>query len=255
MKPLTLALLALALLLTLLAGCGSKEQETDTARPQADKPAAEATAGTPEAKDAASAGAPEAAAEAEPPAPPMSENFDGEPQLSLFPRVSGSRPEDSDSEGLSYWKTYIDHLLRTCGAADKAGRQESRAWIIRSIKGLDSVAFFSPLAVKPETAYRVSFAFKGELPEGASAGIGVLEFDEFLWIGEQYPESLMREHQTGSRDGVRLQGKQPWKEHAFTFTTTAKSRMIHLVLFRDGADDRKQPVFFDDIRIEEAPAG
>jgi len=249
MKPLTLALLSLSLLLTLLAGCGSREREDEKA-----SPSAVSSAPGQEAAEAPATPATEIA-EVQPPAPPMSENFDGEPQLSLFPRVSGSRPEDGDSEGLGFWKTYIEHLLRTCGVADQAGRDGSRAWLIRSIKGLESVAFFSPLAVKPETAYRVSFAFKGELPEGASAGIGILEFDEFLWIGEQYPESLMRDHQTGARDGVRLQGKQEWQDHSFTFTTAPKSRMIHLVLFRDGADDRKQPVFFDDIRIEEAPAG
>jgi len=248
MKPFAIPLLSLALILTLLAGCGSKEQEAEKTSPTAAPTAAQEPA-SPSPTPA------QEAAEAQPPTPPMTENFDGEPQLSLFPRVSGSRPEDSDSEGLAYWKTYIDHLLRTCGVANEAGRDGSRAWLIRSIKGLDSVAFFSPLAVKPETAYRVSFAFKGEMPDGASAGIGVLEFDEFLWLGEQYPESLLREHQTGALDGVRLKGKQGWKEHAFTFTTAAKSHMIHLVLFRDGTDDRKQPVFFDDIRIEEAPAG
>jgi len=248
MKPFALPLLSLSLILTLLAGCGSREQETEKSPPTAAPTAVQEPA-------APSPTPAQEAAEAQPPTPPMSENFDGEPQLSLFPRVSGSRPEDGDSEGLAYWKTYIDHLLRTCGVANQAGRDGSRAWLIRSIKGLDSVAFFSPVAVKPETAYRVSFAFKGEMPDGASAGIGVLEFDEFLWLGEQYPESLLREHQTGALDGVRLKGKQGWKEHSFTFTTAAKSHMIHLVLFRDGADDRKQPVFFDDIRIEEAPAG
>lgn len=245
MKPSTLCIL-LTLVLSLLAGCDSREKEAAPARLE---PAARQATAEPEPPN------PPTAEEATPPTPPLSENFDGEPTLSLFPRVSGSRPEDSDQQGLSYWSTYIDHLLRTCGVGNQSGRDDSRGWQIRSIKGLDSVAFFSPLAVKPESTYRVSFAFKGELPQGASAGIGILEFDEFLWIGEQYPESLLRQHQTGTHEGVRLQGKQAWQGHAFTFTTSPKTRMIHLVLFRDGTDDRKQPVFFDDIKIEEAPAG
>jgi len=233
------------LLLTLLTGCGSQEKSTEadkTGGTSRQSPLEPATAsGQPDDKPL-------------PPAPPLSETFDAAPQLSLFPRVSAFRPEDDDKEGLSYWGTFIDHLLRTSGVAEKSGRDGSRSWAIRSLKGVDSIAFFSPLEVKPQTTYRVSFALKGELPEAASAGIGILEFDEFLWLGEQYPESLLRQHQTGALEGVRLQGKQQWQEHSFTFTTSPKTRMIHLVLFREGAEDRKHPVLFDDIRIAEADA-
>lgn len=231
--------LSLFLLLTLLAACGSTEKGNETAKP---------------AREPAPA-VQQPAEEPTPPEPPLRETFDGKPQLSLFPRVSAFRPEDGDTEGLSYWGTFIDHLTRTSGVVEKAGRDGTRAWAVRSIKGIDSVAFFSPLAVKPQTAYRVSFALKCELPKEATAGVGVIEFDEFLWIGEQYPESLLRQHQTGAREGVRLKGKEGWKEHSFTFTTTPKTRMVHLILFRDGAEDRKHPVLFDDIRIEEAGTG
>lgn len=238
MRPLPIPLLPV-LLFTLLAGCSSPEKGSETAK----------STGVPQPTVQKST------EEQAPPAPPLRETFDGEPRLSLFPRVSAFRPEDGDTEGLSYWGTFIDHLIRTSGLVEKAGRGGSRAWAVRSIKGIDSVAFFSPLAVKPQTAYRVSFALKCELPKEATAGVGVIEFDEFLWIGEQYPESLLRQHQTGAREGVRLKGKEEWKEHSFTFTTSPKTRMVHLILFRDGAEDRKHPVLFDDIRIEETGAG
>lgn len=238
---LTRPLLLLVLGLTLLAGCESRREEPapppqTAAAPEAPAPSAK-TIAAPEESDAT------------PPAPPITENFDGEPQLSLFPRAGAFRPEDDDSEGLSYWKTFLDHLLKTSGIAGGAGRDGGRAWSLRSIKGLDSVGFFSPLAVEPETTYRLTFAIKGELPEGGEAGVGVLEFDRFLWIGDQFTETMVREHQTGSHEGVRLRGKrEEWQEESFTFTTSAATGMVHLILFREGEAGRP-PVFFDDIRI------
>jgi hypothetical protein len=189
-----------------------------------------------------------------PPTAPMLETFDGEPQLSLFPRVGAFRPEDDDEEGGPFWLTYIDHLLRTSGAVNGAGRSGDRAWALRSLSGIDSVAFFSPLAVQPRTTYQVRFAFSGELPPGGTAGIGVLEFDEFLWVGEQYTKTLQQKHQTGAHPGISLQGRQEWAEHRFEFTTSEGGRMVHLILFRDGEADRQHPVYFDDIVIEALPA-
>ncbi len=229
-----LRILTLLTLLTLLAGCDSRRESP------ADEPAT----------------APVAGEEPAPPAPPVVETFDGEPQLSLFPRVGGFRPEDGDSQEIGIWNTYRDHLLRTSGVVPGGDEGKGRAWSIRGIKGLESVGFFAPLGVEPQRSYRLSFRFRGELPEGGSAGIGILEFDRFLWIGGQFTEAMIREHQTGSQAGVSLTGHSDWTERTLTFTTSPRTRMIHLVLFRDGITDR-QPVLFDDIAIEpagEAPA-
>ncbi len=181
-----------------------------------------------------------------PPVPPMFETFDASPVLSLFPRAGAFRPEEG--EELSYWATFIDHIRRTSGVSSLEER--GRVWGVRSIRGIDSIGFFSPLAVTPETTYRVSFDMWGKLPKGASAGIGVIEFDTFDWIAEQMPESYMREHQTGVVEGVRKTGDVSWGGQSFTFTTTSRAGMIHLVLYREGAADRGNPIFFDNIRIE-----
>ncbi len=182
------------------------------------------------------------------PAPPLFETFDGAPQLSLFPRIGDYRPEDDDSVALPYWRTYLEHLVKisSVGAVDGGG---NRAFALRGIKGLDSVGFFSPLAVSPETTYEVSFRARTRLPEGGTAGVGVLEYDRFLWISEQYAETLDRQHRRGMHAGVVLSGVNDWERHAFRFTTGADTGMIHLILFREGAVER-EPVFFDDIRIE-----
>lgn len=226
--------LSLLLIFLFVSGC---EGRRDTAPALLEKTATEPVIGEPEPPP--------------PPKPPMLETFDGEPQLSLFPRVGAFRPEDGDQEGSSFWLTYIDHLLRTSGAIDGAGRSGGRAWALRSLSGIDSVAFFSPLAVEPLTTYRVRFAFRGELPQGGSAGVGILEFDNFLWIGEQFPQTLQQKHQTGAHPGISLQGGNiDWAEQGFQFTTSAHTRMVHLILFRDGAADRQHSVFFDDIAIE-----
>jgi hypothetical protein len=137
---------------------------------------------------------------------------------------------------------------------EKAGRDDSRGWILPSLVGVESLGFFAPLAVRPGASYRVSFDFTGELPKGGSAGIGVLEFDQFLWVGEQFGQTLLKEHQTGVHPGVRLTGKQKWASHSFTFKVSPRGGMIHLLLFRDGKTDRKQPVRFDNIAIEEVAA-
>jgi hypothetical protein len=193
------------------------------------------------------------AAETEPTPPgvPVTETFEREPQLSLFARVASFRPADDDSEALGFWTTYIDHVQRTSGMRPKAGRAESNGWVIHGIKGMTSVAFFAPLAVKPETRYHVSFDYKGELPKDASAGIGALEFKEFLWIGEQFTEELSKKYQSGAFPGIAVKSKKDWQTYSFDLTTSPQAGMIHLVLYRDGNMDREKPVFFDNIAITE----
>lgn len=181
------------------------------------------------------------------PAPPVFEDFQGTPQLTLFPRVGDFRPAD-DSDRLPFWNTFVDHLVRVTGVAEEQA-SGNRAWLFRSIDSIDSVGYFSPLAVAPQTSYRVSFDLAAELAQGASAGIGILEFNEFLWIPGQYTEEIHRQHFRGSQEGLRLTGISK-DTHTFTFTTGPDTAMIHLVLFRDGSHDRNS-VMFDDIRIEE----
>jgi len=115
------------------------------------------------------------------------------------------------------------------------------------------VGFFSPLAGEPGTRYRVRFAFKGRVPTPGRTGISVTEYHRFLWIDEQFTRSLSEAHRTGIRQGIRLRGSSDWTEQEFSFTTSARTRMIHLVLFREGPDSRS-PVLFDDITVEPAPA-
>jgi hypothetical protein len=187
-----------------------------------------------------------------PPGVPVTETFEREPQLSLFARVASFRPADSDSEGLGFWSTYIDHIQRTSGMRPKTGRDNSNGWVIHGIKGMTSVAFFAPLAVKPTTRYHVSFDFKGELPKDASAGIGVLEFKEFLWVGEQFTEEMSKKYQSGAFPGLAVKSKNDWQNYSFDFTSSPQAGMIHLILYRDGNMDREKPVFFDNIAISES---
>ena len=181
----------------------------------------------------------------EPPTPPLFEDFQGAPKLSLFPWAGDFRPAD-DSDRLPYWNTFIEHLVKVTGVAEEqsSGR---RGWTFRSIKTIDSVGFFSPLAVEPQSTYQVSFRLTTELPEGASAGIGILEFNQFLWIPSQYTEELHKKHYRGVHEGKRVTGTTS-DTHSFTFTTGPETHMIHVVLFREGAHDRNS-LMFDDIEI------
>ncbi len=181
----------------------------------------------------------------QPPAPPILEDFQGAPKLSLFPRVGDFQPPPDD-ERHPYWRTFIDHLVKVTGVAENA--DGSRGWVFRSINSIDSAGYFSPLAVEPNKSYQVSFNLSAELPEGASAGVGILEFDDFLWIGEQYTEETFKQHFRGVHEGKRLTGEVRGRQ-SFTFTTGPQTKMIHLVLFREGAHDRNS-LMFDDIEIK-----
>ncbi len=192
------------------------------------------------------------AIEPAPPAPPITESFEGEPRLSLFPRVGDFRPAEGETERQQFWATYLDHLVRTSGVVQEAGRGGGRALAVRNFPDI-ACGWFSPLAVEPGVGYTVRFAFRGELPEGARAGVGVLEYDEFLWIGEQFTEELATLHQVGAREGIVLKEAADWREESFTFTPSPRTRMVHLVFFREGTADRK-PVLFDDISVERAPS-
>lgn len=248
--------------ITLSLGC-QEDSNPPTVKipPQAAREASGPPAGTMQALPAASEGAKIAAEQAQPateerpgptsenpPSPPLFEDFQGAPQLSLFPRVGDFRPAQ-DSERLPYWSTFIDHLVRTTGVAEDQATG-NRAWAFRSIDSITSLGYFSPLAVDPLSRYKVSFTLSAELAEGATAGVGILEFDEFLWIPEQYTEEIYQQHFRGSKEGQRLQGTVSGS-HSFTFTTGQATRMIHLVLFRDGTHDRNS-VLFDDIKIVKA---
>jgi hypothetical protein len=181
-----------------------------------------------------------------PPTPPVLEDFQGQPQMSLFPRVGDYQPP-LESERHPYWRTFIDHLTKVTGVAENQ-EDGSRGWVFRSVNTIDSLGYFAPFAVKPNTTYNVSFTLRAELPEGASAGIGVLEFNEFLWIGEQYTEETFKKHYRGVHEGKHLTGKPDGKQ-TFTFTTGPETGMIHLVLFRDGTHDRNA-LMFDNIEIK-----
>ena len=184
--------------------------------------------------------------EQEPPKPPIFEDFQGPPQLTLFPRVGDYRPAE-DSDRLPHWNTFIDHLVKVTGVAEDQA-SGSRGWVFRSIKSIDSVGYFSPLGVEPQTEYKVSFNLTAELIKGASAGIGIIEFNQFLWIPGQYTEETFKQHFRGSIEGKRLTDTIKG-EQTFTFTTGPETRMIHIVLFREGAHDRNS-MMFDNIRIE-----
>lgn len=191
------------------------------------------------------------AGEEQPPAPPIREDFEGEPKLSLFPRVGDFAPEDADKEGQAYWATFIDHLVRTSGTVKG---KNGTAFAIRGIKTIDSVGFFSPLVVTPDTSYRVSFRFWGKLPKGGQGGAGILEFDEFLWIPGQYPKSLSEKHYQRAQIGVQLTGNHDGAPQSFSFRTGLNTRMVHLVFFREGTPDR-EPVVIDDVEIVAVPHG
>ena len=101
-----------------------------------------------------------------PPTPPIRENFEGQPQLTLFPRVGDYQPEPGN-ERYPFWRTFIDHLVKVSGLLqDKSSG--NKVWSIRGINTIDSVGFFSPLAVEPETTYHVSFKLIADLAEGWS---------------------------------------------------------------------------------------
>lgn len=183
----------------------------------------------------------------EPPAPPLSEDFQTSPKISLFPRVGPVRPTKED-ERYPFWLTYLDHLKRTSGVTNNKV-EANRAFTMRSINGVDSVGWFTPVAVEPATRYRVGASFKADLPDGATCGIGLIEFDRFLWIGDQFTQQQLNEHQRATTILVNLSGKFSWQAQTAEFTTGSDTRMVHLLFFRDGADG-KEPVLLDDLKIE-----
>lgn len=232
MKFLTILLFILS-----LTGCQSQTTEEQVVAPKVEVPKQAKT--------------PTQAEEQEPPTPPLFENFQATPQISLFPRAGAFHPEAEDEKGIQFWRTYIDHLTRTSGPTQIGTEAEPNiAFGFRAIKGLDSVGVFSPIAVSPETTYEVKALLSCNLTEGATAGIGVLEFKKFLWIGEQFSETMAKEHQVGTQQGIKLKGNVEKQSQSFTFTTGPRTKMIHLVFFRDGVQDRN-PVLIDDIEINE----
>jgi hypothetical protein len=245
----TLIFSSLCLSLFFASGCQEEVQQAVEIPPQSAQEEQEAAKELTTASEPAT-GLEEKNAQAEqtnpePPKPPIFEDFQSAPKLSLFPRAGDFRPED-DSDRLPYWNTFIEHLIKVTGVAEEQ-TSGSRGWTFRSINTIDSVGFFSPLAVEPQSTYQVSFKLTTELPEGASAGVGILEFNQFLWISSQYTEELHNKHYRGVHKGKRVTGTTS-DRHSFTFTTGPETHMIHVILFREGAHDRNS-LMFDDIEI------
>lgn len=181
----------------------------------------------------------------QPPRPPLRESFQEEPKLSFFPRVGDFQPP-RDSQRHPDWRNAINQLVKVTGVAENAA-DGSRGWVFRSINSIDSLGYFSPVAVEPGRIYQVTFKLIADLPAGASAGMSILEFDEFLWIGEQYTEETYKKHFRGVHEGRRLTGKGHGMQ-AFAFSTGPETRMVHLVMFREGTHDSNS-LMFDDIEI------
>lgn len=185
-----------------------------------------------------------------PPTPPLLETFQGDPQLSLFPRLGDFRPEDDD-ERLPFWKSYREHLLKISGVVKADAVSSNRIFSFRGIKGIDSVAHFAPLAVQPNTRYRVRLKLNAKLPEKASTGVGLLQFRQFLWLGEQYPESLHTQLYLSSQELLRVRETDDWQDFDLQFTSGPETKMIHLLLFREGPASDRNPVLVDNISVME----
>lgn len=232
--------ICLAVLLC-LTGCGEEAPQTAGNSGQTEPPAKVAG---PVAEPAPEQTA-QATPERQPPRPPLLESFQGEPQLFLFPRVGAFQPPPG-SEQFPSWQTAIDQLVKYTGVAENAA-DGSRAWVFRGISSTDSVGYFAPVAVEPGRIYQVTFKLTADLPAGASAGIDIVEFDEFLWIKDQYTAETHRRHVRGTHQGRRLTGKGHGMQ-AFAFATGQETRMVHLVLYREGSYDDNS-LMFDDIGI------
>lgn len=185
------------------------------------------------------------AVDKQPPRPPLREDFQGEPQISLFPRVDDFKPP-SGSEHLAAWRASIEQLIKVTGVVENRA-DGSRGWVFRGISTTDKLGFYSPIAVKPGRIYQVTFKLTADLPAGTTAGVRILEFDEFLWIAEQYTEETYSKHFRGTHEGRRLTGRGHGIQ-TFVFTTGPETRMVHLVLYREGPHDDNS-LMFDDIEI------
>ena len=166
--------LTLAATALILVGCQEQQppsaEEAITAETQ--------TSSTEEAPATTEGSPPPPTEDRPPPTPPLKEDFQGEPRISLFPRVGDFQPP-LDDETHSYWRTFIEHLVKITRVVENKG-DGNRGWAFRSIDSIDSVGYYAPVAVEPETDYQVTFEMTADLPEGASAGVGILEFDEFF---------------------------------------------------------------------------
>ena len=227
--------------LACLAGCREEPPQTAThSRQEANRPVVTSKASAP-----TQATGQAEAADKQPPRPPLRENFQAEPKLSFFPRVGAFQPP-RDSGRHPDWRTGINQLVKVTGVAENAA-DGSRGWVFRSINAIDSLGYFAPIAVEPDRIYQVTFKLIADLPAGASAGMSILEFDEFLWIAEQYTEETYNRHFQGVHEGRRLTGKGHGMQ-AFVFATGPETRMVHLVMFREGTHDGNS-LMFDDIEI------
>jgi spermidine synthase len=181
----------------------------------------------------------------------ITETFDhGKQRLSLFPRLGSHRPENEEGKDLAVWSANMEQFASSSGIRDGAGIEGSRGLLVKSIAGAGSSAYFAPLAVRPSTVYSVSFAVKSGTEGGGEAGVGLQEFIKFLPTGEQPTGSVIRKFLIGGKDEVRLKGSRNWETHSFSFRTTPRTRMVHLVFYREGKHDHN-PVVFDNLRISE----
>jgi len=189
-------------------------------------------------------------AQSTPPGPPLLETFQDGPQLSLFPRLGDFRPEDTD-ERLPFWRSYREHLLKISGVVKTNAVSGNQVFSFRGIKGIDSVGHFAPLSVQPNTSYRLRLKLNTKLPEKAHTGVGILEYRQFLWLGEQYPESLHTQLFLRSQELLRINATDRWQDFDLQFTSGPVTKMIHLVLFREGPASDRNPVLVDNISLME----
>jgi len=168
----------------------------------------------------------------------------------ILPYLGGYRPDEEDRAGLLAWSANMDYFTTISGIVQWIGREGSAALSVRSIEDVVSAGYFIPMAVRPSTTYRVEFQMKSLLSLGGEAGAGMLEYDALLPSGEEFTLLANRNHRIGSNVYLRIRGERDWEKHTYTFKTSPRARMVHLLFFREGLHNR-EPVIFDDIVIRE----
>lgn len=177
------------------------------------------------------------------------ENFDSSPRLPLVPRVPSVRAADAGEDAGALLAGYELLMSRSSGIAPQMGLGGSNGLVLRALPNTDFVAFTIPHAVEPSTRYRLTWSMKAGQLNAETAAVVVEQFDAADATYGQFQRAFSQAHSLQHETVATLSSAQPWTRHEAAFATTPRTRMIHLILYRQGQPGR-EPVQVDDIVLE-----
>lgn len=178
----------------------------------------------------------------------LREDFEASPRLLLVPSVSGIQTGDGSDAG-ALRAAYDLLFSRVSGVVAGMGLGGSAGLVLRGLPGADFAGFTIPHAVEPNARYRLAWSMQAGSMGAEAAAVVVEQFDTLDTTYGQFRRAFWKQHSLQHDTVATVTAAQAWTRHESAFSTTPRTRMVHVIVYRKGQPS-PNPLLLDDIVLE-----